>query len=48
MSEHGRFSVPGFPLLVRTIAFACVFWLVALSLGRCLVFVFRLHSAEYT
>src|SRR5262249_36803515 len=47
MSEHGLGSILGFPPLVHAIAFACVFWLVALSLGRRLILLFRLHSAEF-
>jgi hypothetical protein len=48
MSEQGLGSIFGFPPLIHATAFACAFWLVALSLGRRLVLIFRLHSAEFT
>jgi hypothetical protein len=48
MSEHGLGSILGFPPLIHATAFACVFWLVALSLGRRLIRIFRLPSVEFT
>lgn len=48
MSEHSLGSIFGFPPLVHAVAFACLFWLFALSLGRRLVLIFRLRSAEFT
>jgi hypothetical protein len=48
MSEHGLGSILGFPPLIHATAFAGVFWLVALSLGRRLIHIFRLHSVEFT
>jgi hypothetical protein len=48
MFERGLGSVFGFPTVVNGVVFACVFWLVALSLGRRLVFIFRLRSDDFT
>jgi hypothetical protein len=48
MSEQGMGSVLGFPPVVHAVVFACVFSLVALSLGRRLVIIFRLHSDDFT
>src|ERR1700693_84248 len=48
MPESGMGSLFGLPPAVHGILFACFFWLIALSLGRRLARVFRLHSSEFT
>ena len=48
MSDQGMGSIFGLPPVIHAIAFAFFFWLVALSLGRRLTLIFRLHAENFT